>query len=209
MPQAQIVNDRRPIELRHPQGIRHQLRRIRRDTLPVAHFAHGATRTPQSPCDLAQAAALGQSSSDLLVPMHRHAPKRHAAVSFVVTHEGCSRQSLNEGSEARKHGLDRGRRKIGGVRGPRAAIASHPWSQVPLKPPQIWRISTSADHSHAPAQRPKRRRWWSPTEEIGWSRTQEIRWYPTEEIGWVRSEEILHDADKKRGRLSRPDGKTD
>ena len=44
-----------------------------------------------------------------------------------------------------------------------------------------------------PARRQKRRRRWSPTEEIGWSRTQEIRWYPSQEIGWVRSEEILQE----------------
>ena len=93
MPEAQIVDDRRPIQLRHPQRIRASPRRIRRDALPVAHLAHRAPRAPQSPGDLAQAAALRQPPPDLLVPMHRHAPKRHAAVSFVVAHEGCGRRS--------------------------------------------------------------------------------------------------------------------
>jgi hypothetical protein len=56
-------------------------------------------KAPQRPGDLAQAAALREPPPDLLVPLHRHAPKRHAAVSFVVTHEGCGTQRTGSGDE--------------------------------------------------------------------------------------------------------------
>src|SRR5271168_1359048 len=117
--------------------------------------------------------------------MHRHAPKRHAAVSFVVTHEGCGA----DGSGARQYGFDRDRRKIGRIRGPQGGDRSSPRvSGTPKNPTNV----VNLDIGRPLLQRQTRRRRWSPTEEIGWSRTQEIRWSPTEEIGWIQSEEILH-----------------
>src|SRR5271154_6987856 len=107
--------------------------------------------------------------------MHRHAPKRHAAVSFVVTHEGC--------------GIGRRSRKIDRIRSPWSGDRIAPLiSGTPKNPTNV----VNLDIGGPLLQRQTRRRRWSPTEEIGWSRTQEIRWYPTEEIGWVQSEEILH-----------------
>ncbi len=39
MPQPQIVDDRRPVQLQHPQRIGQRFRRIRRDPQSVAHFS--------------------------------------------------------------------------------------------------------------------------------------------------------------------------
>src|ERR1017187_10845137 len=128
--------------------------------------------------------------------MHRHAPKRHAVPSFVVAHEGCDRlgqETDDSGSGTPKHRFDRQHPKIEPVG------SSHSHDRVPpltSGTPKNHALTVNRDID-GPLPRlgsaPKRRRWWSPTEEIGWSRTQEIRWYPTQEIGWVRSEEILHD----------------
>jgi len=109
MSQSQIVNDRWPVQLRHPQRIADWLWRIGRAAFSVAYFAHRASRTAQGARDLAQTASFRQSSPDLLVPLHRHAPKRHAAVSFVVTHEGCGTQHQESGEEdlmRRQHAID-------------------------------------------------------------------------------------------------------
>jgi len=98
-----------------------RLGRIGRASFTVAHFAHRTARTPQSSCDLAQAAPFRQPSSDLLVPMHRHAPKRHAAVSFVVAHEGCGsggQESGDEGSGARNPRFDCRGQKLGRLGSP-------------------------------------------------------------------------------------------
>ena len=95
-----------PATVRHPQRIRQQLRSVGRETLPVTHFTHRATRTAKGAGDLVQAPALRQSPSDLLVAMHRHAPKRHAVLSFVAAHEGCDRlgQKIGDsGSRPQKH----------------------------------------------------------------------------------------------------------
>ena len=137
--------------------------------------------------------------------MHRHAPKRHAVLSFVVAHEGCDRlgqETDDSGSGTRKHRLDRQHPKIERVG------SSHSRDRVPpltSGTPKNHALTVNRDID-GPLPRlgsaPKRRRSWSPTEEIGWSRTQEIRWYPTQEIGWVRSEEILH----YRGTGSCPSG---
>ena len=121
MAQAQIVDDRRPIQLRHPQWIADRLGRIGRAAFTVAHLAHCAARTTQSTRDLAQAAAFSQPPPDLLVPMHRHAPKRHAAVSFVVAHEGSGsggQESGDEGSGARNPRFDCRGQKIGRLGSP-------------------------------------------------------------------------------------------
>src|ERR1017187_6785760 len=139
--------------------------------------------------------------------MHRHAPKRHAVPSFVVAHEGCDRlgqENDDSGSGTPKHRLDRQHPKNERVG------SSHSPDRVPpltSGTPKNHALTVNRDID-GPLPRlgsaPKRRRWWSPTEEIGWSRTQEIRWYPTQEIGWVRSEEILHNAP----RASYPGSKT-
>jgi hypothetical protein len=53
--------------------------------------------------------------------MHRHAPKRHAVVSFVVAHEGCGTQreeSGDDGSAARKHCFNGRSQKNGRLRSP-------------------------------------------------------------------------------------------
>ena len=138
MPQAQIVDDRRPIQLRHPQRIARRLGRIGREAFPIAHLAHRAARTPQSPGDLAQAAPFSQPPPDLLVPMHRHAPKRHAAVSFVVAHEGCGRRGQDCGEEKAQGPENAALIAVAGKSAAqearRAAIGPHPVSRVPLKP---------------------------------------------------------------------------
>jgi hypothetical protein len=99
MAQAEIVDDRRPVELPHPQRIGRDLRGRGRGPLAVPHFPHCAARAAQRPRGLAQPATLSQPPPDLLVPMHRHAPHRHVVRSFVDIHEGC-------GSGARKGGVD-------------------------------------------------------------------------------------------------------
>jgi hypothetical protein len=66
---------------------------------------------------------LSQPPSDLLVPLHRHAPKRHVAVSFVVAHEGCGtrqQSSGDEDSEAGKHGRDDDGGKVDRTGGPQS-----------------------------------------------------------------------------------------
>jgi len=99
MPEPQVVHDRWPVDLTHPQRIAPRSRGIRRATRAIPDFAHGAPRTAQGLGDLAQAPALGEAAPDLLVPLHRHAPKRHAALSFVVTHEGCGTRRWRSGDE--------------------------------------------------------------------------------------------------------------
>src|ERR1035438_5092948 len=140
--------------------------------------------------------------------MHRHAPKRHAVLSFMVAHEGCDRlgqKTDDSGSGTPKHRFDRQHPKIEPVG------SSHSPDRVPpltSGTPKNHALTVNRDID-GPLPRlgsaPKRRRWWSPTEEIGWSRTQEIRWYPTQEIGWVRSEEILHaPSDLRKVQITRP-----
>jgi hypothetical protein len=61
--------------------------------------------------------------------MHRHAPKRHAAVSFVVTHEGCgsqAQQSGDDGSGAGKYGTDRRGQKIDRIGSPQSGATTPP-----------------------------------------------------------------------------------
>ena len=53
MPQPQIVDDRRPVELQHPQRIGQRLRCIGRDPQPVAHLPHRVARTTERPGNLA------------------------------------------------------------------------------------------------------------------------------------------------------------
>jgi hypothetical protein len=61
--------------------------------------------------------------------MHRHAPKRHAAVSFVVTHEGCGRQARHcgdDGSEAEKYGFDGRGQKNSRIGSPQSGATTPP-----------------------------------------------------------------------------------
>ena len=90
--QAQIVDDRRPVELRHPQWISAALGHIGRAAFPIAHFAHRAARAAQRVGNLPKTATRRQPSLDLLIPIHRHAPQRHGRLSFVVNHEACGSQ---------------------------------------------------------------------------------------------------------------------
>ena len=111
--------------------------------LSIAHLTHRATRAPQRPGDLAQASPSSQPPSDLLVPLHRHAPKRHAALSFVVAHEGCGtrqQSSGDEDSEAGKHAVTTMVEKSTAQEGHRAAISTHPCARIPPtpQPPDIF-----------------------------------------------------------------------
>ncbi len=89
MAQPQIVNDRRPVQLPHPQRIgcspRHRLGRA---LFPVTHLPYRAPRAAQRLRNLPEAAAFGQPPLDLLVSIHRELPPRHVALPFVPAHDG-------------------------------------------------------------------------------------------------------------------------
>src|SRR5205807_8565315 len=66
---------------------------------------------------------------DVLVPLTRHAPKRHAALSFDVAHEGCGRRGPDcgdGGSGSGKRGFDGGGRKIGCTASPQSGDRTPP-----------------------------------------------------------------------------------
>ena len=105
---------------------------------PSRTSQHRASRAAQGARDLAQTASFRQSSPDLLVPLHRHAPKRHAAVSFVVAHEGCGSWQLEFGDQDlthRKHRIGRRRQIIDRIGSPCSGAATPPLASGTPKNP--------------------------------------------------------------------------
>ena len=85
--QSKLMDDHRPLELRHPQRIRAR-RRLMRQTLPVADLAHQTPRAAQSRGDLAHAPSIGQAALNFLVSIHRQSPSRHPALPCVLCDDG-------------------------------------------------------------------------------------------------------------------------
>src|SRR6516162_7662625 len=161
VPQHELVDDRWPLKLQHPQRIRLPLGRSGRAAKAVAHLPHRTARTPQRPGDLAKPAAFSQPSSNLLVPPHRHAARAHTTIPSLLGHQ--------------RSGVGR---RYGAIPDKRLFLLRY----------RHWRVPPPAPPRGASKRGPRR---WSPTEEIGWSRTQEIRWSSTQEIAWVRTQEIV------------------
>src|SRR5882757_1896072 len=86
--EPEIVDERRPIDLKHPQRIGQRLGRIRRHPQAVSDLAYGVARTAERTGDLTQSPTFRQSPPDLFEPPHRHAAYPHIVNSFVWTHEG-------------------------------------------------------------------------------------------------------------------------
>src|ERR1700681_4491703 len=88
MAKAEIVDERWPIDLQHPQRIGQRLGRVRRHPQAIADLAHRVAGTTERSGDLAQSPAFRQPSPDLLEPPHRHAAYPHIVNSFVWIIEG-------------------------------------------------------------------------------------------------------------------------
>src|SRR5258706_243386 len=95
--EPEIVDERRPIDLKHPQRIGQRLGRIRRHPQAVSDLAYGVARTAERTGDLTQSPTFRQSPPDLLKPPHRHAAYPHIVNSFVWTHEGSRMGSRGRG----------------------------------------------------------------------------------------------------------------
>lgn len=95
---SQIVDDRRPIQLRHPQRIAQHLGASGESCSPARILRTSLRGALQRTGDLANAVAFGEAPLDLGIAIHRQLPPRHGPLPFGFVHDGTGQIRSQGGS---------------------------------------------------------------------------------------------------------------